>query len=150
MVQESFESWVDRLVERQFGGRFQALADRVGLTFSAFKRSVRKGSTSIDTLLRLAIATGLHPAEVFRVAGKSEIHELATQLYGPAAELPLSDRAKQLALAFDSLQDEGAKKWYAESLLALAKTAQPIAQNGGTSVAKTSAGIGKSKKRGTR
>lgn len=145
-----FEDWITGVVQRHFGGRFQLFADRVGVTFSALKRSVRNGSTSINTLLRLAIATGESPAMIFRVAGKGDTHDLITQLYGPESELRVSERAKDVARWFDDLEGEGAKAFYADSLKGLKELAQQRGQSAGTSSAKTAAGIGKSRKRGTR
>lgn len=147
MPGNGFEEWVKRLVDRHFGGRFQRLADEVGVTFSALSRSVRAGSTSIETLLRICLATGEPPEAVFSAAGKREVHDLITQLYGPTATFSASARAKAIAMMFDGLQDESAKKFFEDSLTGLA--GKPRSQNGAPSAAKKVKGSGTSRKRGS-
>jgi hypothetical protein len=150
MADSEFLQWINRLKEKHFGGSFQRLANEVGVTFSALKRSVKNGSTSIETLLRICLATGEPPDEVFAVAGKREVHELITQLYGPTATFSASARAKAVARMFDALREESAKKFFEDSLKGLAGDATPRGQNGVPSAAKTPAMTGKAKKRGTR
>jgi transcriptional regulator with XRE-family HTH domain len=150
VAQNEFEEWVNRLVDKHFGNRFQKLADEVGVTFSALKRSVRNGSTSIETLLRLCLATGEPPEDVFTRAGKRHVHDLITQLYGAGSTFRGSARARAVAQAFDAVADEGAKAFYAESLKALAAHQPPRAQSDGTSAAKTSAARDTPRTRGTR
>lgn len=150
MTENEFARWVDDLVDRHFQGRFQLLATGVGLTFSAFKRSVRSGSTSIETLLRICLATGESPDTVFAVAGKHEVHGLITQLYGPAAHPSLSARAREVALLFDGLQDEGAKAFFVDSLTGLVTAAQRRERNGDTLIANKTATPDKARRRGSR
>ena len=141
-MSNDFEQWVKDLVGRHFGGRFQAFADEVGVTFSALSRSVRKGSTSVDTLLRICIATGEPPEAVFTAAGKRHVHDLIQQLYGEAAKPSLSKAARDVAALYDALDDEGAKRFVRDSLQGWKATAQLRAQTGAPEPAKRGAAGG--------
>jgi transcriptional regulator with XRE-family HTH domain len=151
MAENDFEGWVKELVRKHFQNKFQKFADEVGVTFSALSRSVKKGSTSIETLLRICIATGESPEVVFTKAGKRDVNDLIRQVYGESARQSVSKRASEVALAFDAIQqNEGAKDFYHETLLALAGEKPRRAQTDGPSLAKKATGPGKSRRRGNR
>lgn len=144
MAGNEFEEWVKELVQKHFGGKFQKFADEVGVTFSALSRSARKGSTSIVTLLRIGISTGVPPEELFTIAGKRHVHDLITKLYGKAGNVRLSKRAIEVGQAFDSLEDEAAKSFYLTSLKAHVAEQQALERIGAPSRARTATGHGKS------
>lgn len=148
MAEKPFYLWVKRLQDSRFGGRFQRVADEAGITFSALSRSAKAGSTSIKTLLKLCIATGISPEEVFTVAGKREIHDLITQLYGPSAEFSVSARARAVAILFDQIEDESQKQFFEKSLTGLADGVPTLARTDAPSDAKKGRASGRAGRRG--
>lgn len=130
MADGDFEDWVKALLDRHFGGSFQRFADQAGVTYSALKRSVKKGSTSVETLLRIAIHTGEPAKDVFEAAGKGHVHELIEQVYGEAASVSFSKDARDIALAFDAETDPVVKGYAKKSILALLPGPPPEDTNG--------------------
>lgn len=93
-----FRAWVEGLITRRYNGVATRLADAVGMSVSAFQRSTRNGTLSIENLLRLADETGESPAAVLRMAGKAEINDLIERLYGTAREKKDPDGQKAYEL----------------------------------------------------
>jgi transcriptional regulator with XRE-family HTH domain len=83
MATESFEQFIHRWIGQY--GTAQKLADAIGMSLSAFSRGVRNsGTLGVESLLRLALATGEPPSTVLRIAGKRDVADLVEHLYGTA------------------------------------------------------------------
>jgi hypothetical protein len=86
-----FAAWVAGLKARF--GTMQAVADRVGMSLSAFTRGVVRGTLGVENLLELARVADEHPSKVLRLAGKTRVAELIENAYGPGlAALTASQR----------------------------------------------------------
>jgi hypothetical protein len=73
---------------------YQGIADAVGISFSALLRGMKHQHVlSVETLLRLADVIGQRPDVVLRAAGRADVADLLTRLYGrPARPLDQVDR----------------------------------------------------------
>lgn len=76
-----FAAWVARQVTTRYGSN-KRLADAIGLTLSGFLRGVAAGTLGTESLLRLAEETGESADVLLRLAGKTEVAERLTRLYG--------------------------------------------------------------------
>lgn len=141
-------TWVEDLLETRYDGVATRLADALGMSISAFQRSTRMGTLSVENLLRLAEETGTPAAAVLRMGGKGELADLIERLFGPSAQPDLSKSAREVARLFDALADEGAKRFYLESLRGFQAAAQQHARTAAPVDAKTAGASGKSRKRG--
>lgn len=80
---EYFEQWI-RLYGTQ--GR---LAEKIGLTDSAFSRGLkREGTFGFETLLAFCEETGEPVDKVLRIAGKSELADRLARIYGSKGDAP--------------------------------------------------------------
>jgi hypothetical protein len=75
---------------------FRNLARLMGgeISYSGLVRATKAGTLSEENCLRLAEAIGEDPVTVFRVAGKPEIADLLSRLYGKTA--PVSTEGRHL------------------------------------------------------
>lgn len=83
--------WLEDVIKKSYGGVRKRLAAKAGITDSVFNRGLKSGSYDVDTLLRIARATGRPASQVLRMAGKGHYAELIEELYGPPRELPSGD-----------------------------------------------------------
>lgn len=142
-------AWVEGLIETRYDGVATRLADALGMSISAFQRSTRQGTLSIENLLKLAEETGTPGAEVLRLGGKEELADLIERLFGQSAQPDLSKHGREVARLFDALEDEGAKRFYLDSLRAFRVVAQQRGQTAAPADAKTTAAPDRSRKRGS-
>lgn len=90
---DSFRAFVNGVVEK--AGSASAVAAGIGMSVSAFQRSVHKnGSLGVGACLRLARFSGTSPSMVLRLARKGDVAELIENLYGPTRE-PISDEDRE-------------------------------------------------------
>lgn len=142
-------AWVEGLIETRYAGVATRLADALGMSISAFQRSTRMGTLSVENLLRLAEETGTPAADVLRLGEKAELADLIERLFGPSAKPEeYSKTAREVARLYDRLEDEGAKRFYLDSLRGFQAVAQSRAQTAAPVDAKTLATSDKSRTRG--
>lgn len=84
-------NWLEGVIAKDYGGVRKRLAAKAGITDSVFNRGLKKGSYDVDTLLRIARATGKPASEVLGMAGKGHYVPLLEGLYGPPRALPTGD-----------------------------------------------------------
>lgn len=99
----TLEQFVDEQVSKRYGTA-SALAGRIGMSFSAFSRSVRAGSLSTENLLRLAMETGTPPSDLLRIARKEHVAHLIETLYGKGAAAPPNGDLRTLAELWPDVQ----------------------------------------------
>ncbi len=100
-----FERWIDELVAARYGAKGR-LAALIGMTDSAFGRSVRAGSLGVEALLKLARVVDVAPGEVLRIAGKGAIADLIDELYA-APPVSLTKREMRLLDTFRHCEKAG-------------------------------------------
>lgn len=108
-LQQVSETKFQLLLQRT-ASRFRsekALADRLGIGAPRLNRALNKGDFSFNVLncLRLADASGEHPSEVLRAAGKGDVADLIERLYGVDAE-PLASDEREVVELYRGLPDE--------------------------------------------
>lgn len=89
------QQYIDRLVRKH--GTATALADKIGMSVSAFSRAVNEeGTFSFENCIRLADAFGDHPSVVLRLAGKGEMADILDRLYSRGGRsVKLSQRERE-------------------------------------------------------
>jgi len=132
-----FESWVTAVIRTRYDNVASRLAEKLGMSVSAFLRSSRKGTLSLENLLRLAEETGEPAGQVLRMGGKGALADLIERLFGESSTLKLSGDARILAEQFDALQDARMKRFYQRTLSGLAESEAPPAQTDAPVAAKT-------------
>lgn len=142
-----FETWVRAVITTRYDGVASRLAQKLDMSVSAFLRSSRGGTLSIENLLRLAEETGAPAGHVLRIGGKGDLADLIERLFGPSSTLSLTADARKLAKHFDALTDEGMKRFYLQTLTGLADTGRRPEQTAAPDVAKTA--VGSARKRST-
>jgi hypothetical protein len=90
-----FEKWIADLIADRYGTAGN-LAKEIGMTDSGFSRAVRKGTLSVEMVLRLAREVGEPPNAVLRRAGKHTMADLLDELFGEPAVRPSPDETKLL------------------------------------------------------
>lgn len=109
MSDTTFSAFIDAIADRPaYGGSLDKLAKAIGMTYSALKRAIDKGTLNIDNLLRLSIETGEPPARIFKLANKLETLRLLEQVYTPTDRVLSSTQRRVLAL-FNGLPDDEAR-----------------------------------------
>lgn len=99
-----FKSFIGEQIRRY--GTAQKLADKIGMSLSAFSRGVRnEGTLNVENCLRLAEETGENPSHVLRLAGKGSTADLIERLYGRARS-PLSGGDRELLALWQLLNHE--------------------------------------------
>lgn len=141
-----FRAWIEELIEKRYGGVATRLAGAIGMSVSAFQRSSREGTLSLENLLRLAEETGEPAPNVLEMAGKGEIAALIFRLYGEPTRPTLSRPALQFAELFDALNDEGMKRFVVETLNLHSKAQHE--RNAALGAATPATASGKSRRRG--
>lgn len=90
---KELQRYVDRLVKKF--GTATALAEKIGMSVSAFSRAVNEeGTFSFENCIRLAYAFGDHPSVILRLAGKGEMAEMLDRLYA-GEKIRLSERDRE-------------------------------------------------------
>ena len=143
------QEWVSGLVRDRYKtvGR---LAKAIGMTDSGFGRAVEKGTLQVENCLRLAKETGTPAPEVFKLAGKSDVNDLITQLYGVSSRVTLSQDALEVAETFDAIPDEGVRGFVRETLEAWKGIAMTRARSAAHAPSTKPEATGNRSKRGSR
>lgn len=76
-------------------GTLQALAVTMDISFSGFLRGVKKGTLSVENLLKLAEVLGEEPASVFRAADQTDLADQFDRLYGKTVN-PMTEQEREL------------------------------------------------------
>jgi hypothetical protein len=98
VVTGAFSEWVQTVLDKQFDGVRERLAEAIGVTLTTLSRGMEVGTMGADTLLRLALVTGRNPSEVLRLAKKDDWADLIEQCYGPPrVESPLARELAEFA-----------------------------------------------------
>lgn len=140
-------AWVETLIEQHYAKVASRLSEKLEMSVSAFQRSTRNGTLSIENLLRLAEETGESASRVLRMGGKGELADLLERLYGPAAKSVLSKDGREVAQLFDRVENEQVRSFVRDALIA----AQPPSERNGASSSAKRAGVnGTRAKRGNR
>jgi hypothetical protein len=90
-----FEKWIADLIADRYGTA-GTLAKEIGMTDSGFSRAVRKGTLSVEMVLRLAREVGEPPNAVLRRAGKHTMADLLDELFGEPTARPTQEELKLL------------------------------------------------------
>jgi hypothetical protein len=102
-----FAKFLDTVVADRYG-TIRALAEKVGLSFSAFARGIRlQGTLGTESCLRLAAETGEAPGRILRMAGKADVADLIESLYGIAGPLQLGGPEREVLALWHNLDREG-------------------------------------------
>lgn len=145
--------WVEGQIRDHFR-TWAALAERLGKSQGALKRTFQQGQASVETILMLAKETGTPPGTLFEMARKSEIHALIQSLYG--TERPTLPAEIQAVVEALQLQDgppawlvwqDGTKMLAAAILQESRRRSTPTAESTAESEA---AGRGTRERRGAR
>lgn len=115
MARSDFQRYLMELIRARYDTAGE-LAQRIGLTHSAFSRGLAKGTFSIESLLRLAHEVGESPHTILTRADKPEIADLLKAVYGEPAPRPSPTETRMLR-AFRALPTDAQAAW-----LALAET----------------------------
>lgn len=94
-VSNEFTAYIQRVIAEQFDGVELRLASELKMSASAFGRGVKKGTLSVENLLKLSHKIGGSPIAILRMGGKAEIAKLLDNLYGPE-KTPLSEIDRRL------------------------------------------------------
>jgi len=140
-------AWVETLITERYAKVASRLSDKLEMSVSAFQRSTRNGTLSIENLLRLAEETGESASRVLRMGGKGALADQLERLYGAVPTASLSKDGREVAQLFDRVENADVRSFVKDALRA---AAPPPAQSGASSPAKKTAGSGTRATRGTR
>jgi hypothetical protein len=90
-----FEQWIAQLIAERYETAGN-LAKQIGMTDSGFSKAVRKGTLSVEMVLRLAREVGEPPNTVLLRAGKHTMADLLDELFGEPTARPSPDELKLL------------------------------------------------------